>query len=324
MVFIGLRVFITFKGLNEFIEFFKKQGEIKSTLFVEEKHAGYVDFTTSEKARELIEKFNKDSETEIGKIEVHYYKNKKERKREHQRENRERMMKVRTEYKEFNLYIQTKMLDSITESIVKEAFIDLNIFSLKLQYRDSKPTGVIFICFTNEEDKKKALDICKDKDWESHIFKSKADMHALMGQYPSLYPMNYFFTQPVTTGMPMMPYAMQQGMMPPQPKSKKQPKKENNSKRGQNKQKTQNKKPQPPAQPKVTITEEMKNELGDNLYTIIDDMGKYSEDDVGRITGVMLESFEYGVLDKMVKENGEELKRVINEVDETLKNMDKK
>ena len=46
-----------------------------------------------------------------------------------------------------------------------------------------------------------------------------------------------------------------------------------------------------------------KRQLGDKLYTIISEMRKYSEDDAGRITGIILESFEYkySVLKQMIE-----------------------
>ena len=46
----------------------------------------------------------------------------------------------------------------------------------------------------------------------------------------------------------------------------------------------------------------------------------YSENDIGRITGVILESFEFNKLKKMIEnEDKTELKKVINEAYEVLK-----
>jgi len=75
--------------------------------------------------------------------------------------------------------------------------------------------------------------------------------------------------------------------------------------------------------PKLEITEEMKNELGNKLYNIIENMN-YKKNEVEKITGVMLESIDYDILEKMIKENQDELKKAINDTYNVLNTIRKK
>ena len=61
------------------------------------------------------------------------------------------------------------------------------------------------------------------------------------------------------------------------------------------------------------------NQLGDDIYDYIEGLGKYDEEETGRITGVLLESFEYAKLKEKLN-NKSELKKVVEEISETLKN----
>ena len=70
--------------------------------------------------------------------------------------------------------------------------------------------------------------------------------------------------------------------------------------------------------PEHQPTEEELNQLGDDIYDYIDSLGKYDEEETGKITGVLLESYEYKVLkDKL--NNKVDLKKIVEGVNEQLK-----
>ena len=97
------------------------------------------------------------------------------------------------------------------------------------------------------------------------------------------------------------------------------PKQRQNTRREQ-KQKV--KQEQPKVVEKEVVTEEMKNDLGDNLYDYIFEKHQFDEEMTGRITGVLLESLEYPELKNKLEKNKEELDVIIKEVKVTLENME--
>ena len=60
------------------------------------------------------------------------------------------------------------------------------------------------------------------------------------------------------------------------------------------------------------------NQLGDDIYDYIEGLGKYDEEETGKITGVLLESFEYAKLKEKFN-NKAELQRDVEEISETLR-----
>ncbi|EDR22584.1 hypothetical protein EDI_299730 [Entamoeba dispar SAW760] len=71
------------------------------------------------------------------------------------------------------------------------------------------------------------------------------------------------------------------------------------------------------------VTEDMKNELGDQLYDYVLNLGTYDDDLTGRITGVLLESIEYADLKKKIDTKSPELIVIIKEIVENLKKIHK-
>jgi len=311
-----------------------------------ESKKGYVDFESADVA-EIVIKEN-DKETELGKLYITYYKDKNQRKKEHQMENRSKMAKVKTEYKNYNLYVKTDLKEKLNEKIIREHFINCGtIFHMKVQYINKEPTGVAYVCFTNEEDTSKAQLKCKELGWDCPILKPQRERQDMSKQYM---PLNYLMYPqgqiPYFMG-PMGPVQYQGSYNYGQPqttqpkgkgKSATQKKRKDNQKQ-EKRQEKQEAKTERQAETKQQrkITDEMKNELGDNLYSTIYDLSdkdpyyefKDKDDDVGRITGVILESFEFEALEAMIKQNGQDsedgqkLMKVIREVYDTLKELEK-
>ena len=67
-------------------------------------------------------------------------------------------------------------------------------------------------------------------------------------------------------------------------------------------------------------TEEEINQLGDDLYDYIESLGQYDEEEIGKITEVLLESINYTQLRAKLNNNRQELNRNIEEISNTLNN----
>ncbi|KAL7719926.1 hypothetical protein QTN25_003043 [Entamoeba marina] len=67
--------------------------------------------------------------------------------------------------------------------------------------------------------------------------------------------------------------------------------------------------------------EELINIISDQIYDYVEQLGEYDEDLIARITGVFLESFDVGELERKLKNPEQELSPVIDEIADTLRNM---
>lgn len=335
---------------EDFVKYFETFGPIRVnngkpvvafyTVNVTGKKKGYVNFETAQDAEKALTspKLNVLGE---GELVIDYYKTKTERKKELKMKEQEVKKIIQTDYKDFNLYVKTDK-PVITLEEINAAFAECGeIYSVKIRYtRERQPDGIFYICMKNKEDKEKVVKKCAELNWQSHQFKpremsqNKFNPYMMFPMQMNNGPMNYAHNpfmmtifnmlQSMTQGYnqmgqyPMAQMRRQQGQVRSQGSQKKQ--------RVQNKQKerrVEEPKPAAPVQPEkeVVVTQEMKNDLGDNLYDYIIDKHQFDDEMTGRITGVLLESLDYHDLKKKLSENKNDLDAIIQEIKMNLDNM---
>ncbi|KAL7712084.1 PABC domain-containing protein [Entamoeba marina] len=69
------------------------------------------------------------------------------------------------------------------------------------------------------------------------------------------------------------------------------------------------------------LSDELINVIGDQIYDYVEELGRYNEDLIARITGVILESFDVKKLEDKLKNPDQELIPIIDEIGDTLTNM---
>ena len=261
---------------------------------------------------------------------------------------------ISTDFKDFNLYVNTNK-ETITKEEIEEIMAECGeIYSVKVRYnKEKRPDGIFYICMKNKEDKEKVVKKCEELGWQSHNFKpreitqNKFNPYMMFPNMPMQMnnnnPMNYAHNpfmmtifnmlQTMAQGYgPMGGYPMQQnGMRPTRPQNRqkvdgstKKPRTQNKQMERRNQKPVEQKQEQAVAQiaSKVeVVTPEMKNDLGDNLYDYIIDVHKFDDEMTGRITGVLLESLEYHDLKKKLTDNQNELNAIILEIKVNLDNM---
>ncbi|EKE37514.1 hypothetical protein ENUP19_0259G0040 [Entamoeba nuttalli] len=314
---------------EQFLKYFETFGPIKCGadgkkfyrfLYDEkyEKNKGFVNYENTEDAQKAV---TAPRHCVLGDsdILVTYYKTKKERKQEFKQHANEIKMNATGKYKEYNFHVKTDKA-GITEGEIRDALQDCGgIYSIKIKYVNSEPTDVVYICFDNAQSAHQFIQKAQVLGWTANPFKTKQERSSANNYYNGTgipgFPVNFLqyfqlFPSVFNTSMNRQPKP-----------GNKQPRNVSASQNAKKKSKVDNniKKQSKSIEKAPTVTEEMKNNLGDQLYDFILGIEDYDEEITGRITGVLLESIEYSELNNMLKNKIEELKSVIKEVHENLK-----
>ncbi|ELP86374.1 polyadenylate-binding protein, cytoplasmic and nuclear, putative [Entamoeba invadens IP1] len=341
------------KSVNEeqFVKYFETFGPLRKNpdnkfqvLFASKDEyptaMGFVDFENEEDAQKALTA-PKNNVLGQGEIKVVYYMSKKERKREYQLKNNEIMASIKGKYKEFNMYVKTSndSEHSTSDAEIRSAFADCGeIYSIRIKYFNKSPTDVAYVCFTSQEGYDKADKIGKELGWSVYKFKTRQERSSAY-QILNNYPMNYAFFNQMMNFMSqnMQPYGLP-GMYPPQGQQQRQRINPGNTKK--TRQQKSNNEPRsrpvpkkeeyqeepiskPVPKPQEQVTDEMKNDLGEALYSFIDDLHMFSDEEtVGRITGILLESVPYGQLKEMSDNAKDHLKEVVMEIEKSIKGAD--
>nr|BAN40340.1 polyadenylate-binding protein, cytoplasmic and nuclear, putative [Entamoeba invadens] len=335
---------------EQFIKYFETFGPIRKTsdkkpqvLFVSEETKdtakGFVDFENEEDAAKAVSA-PKNSVLGNGEIVVAYYKNKEERRREWKVKTAEVKANIKGKYKDFNLYVDT-LKESITEKEIREGLGEEGeIYSLSIRWVDRKPTGVAYLCYTTAEGANNAIVKGTQLGWKVFKFLNKQEIAVsdmaygnFMNQAFLMSYINYF--QQLTS---LQPYQKKKSNGPRRERKddRSDRREEKGGRRDRDDKRHERTEKQEKVETKVEkkeekkdvkveakpdqITEDMRNELGENLFLYVEKYTKADEEKNGRITGVLLDSIKFEQLKAMLNnEDKKDINGVIDEVIETLK-----
>ncbi|EMD48209.1 polyadenylate-binding protein [Entamoeba histolytica HM-3:IMSS] len=277
-----------------------------------QKNKGFVNYENVEDAQKAISS-PKTGVLGSGEILIDYYKSKEERKKEWRNALFEIKNNVAGRYKDFNLYINTGKNHTTSDAEIREKLGSCGeIYSLQVKYYNKQPTEVAYCCFKDAQGAQNALAKASELGWTINKFMTKQEKFISQNMYAqTAYPINFLnFFQMFNPNV----------IVPQHPQNQN---KEKDHRKKSTREESRKPKPIAEKQPKVEkapiINEDMKNELGDQLYDYILSLGLYDEDLTGRITGVLLESIEYADLKKKIDTKSPELTVIIKEIVENLK-----
>ncbi|KAL7712962.1 Polyadenylate-binding protein [Entamoeba marina] len=280
-----------------------------------------------------------DGKAIIGDSVVHscFYLSKKQRQAELQRKNNEIKHNITTRYKDSNLYIKTN--PPFTEAKIREKLGegkgDNHFYSVKAQRVNGRLTGVAYVCFYTKEAADEAINKCQEMGWEAYSFKPREERSFSYYQQKVMLPylqvmMQMPFILDSSSQMIPQPFNGYQQVSELKNGNKKNPKKRLKYSLGEDTKLDHAKSCEEVQQHDETrqlvidknkVTDEMRNDLGNELYEHVENMGTYDDELVARITGVLLESFDYNDLVDKLKSPVQLLNPVISEIVDTLNNV---
>ncbi|ELP86367.1 polyadenylate-binding protein, putative [Entamoeba invadens IP1] len=319
------------KSVNEeqFVKYFETFGPLRKNpdnkfqvLFAcDDKHPtamGFVDFENEEDAQKALTA-PKNNVLGQGEIKVDYYMSRSERSRVWLQKSLEIKSNIQGKYKDFNMYINT-LKEPTSDAEIRSAFADCGeIYSVRVKYYEKVPTSIAFVCFTSQEAFNKAMTKGEELGWKVCKFMNRQEkfMTNQMYQMGNAFPLNYMTPLFQMFGAQMGAFFQQQQQQQRRPVGPKKPRVERSEKIEKKKyeQKKEEKKPEPKKE--IEVTDNMRNDLGEKIYTFVENLKKYDEEMIGRITGILLESIEYSVLLPMMDDH-EQLIKVIEQIHESV------
>ena len=300
---------------KEFEEYFKQYGDVMDGYVVlnEKKESGkvvgkygYVYYKTKESAQNAIAANNGKDILKSTSVVVEFFISHSQR----QKERTDKMNQLKGEYKDRTLFIKRKSGLPITDEIIKNTFEKFgeihmsNVNNIKVKENGvfvTKPSNACYIAYENKEVLDKVMnDVEIQRLYEVKMYKTKEEVQR--ERYTNLRYNDQFMDGSLMVNGLSQFYMMYQSQRTQERREKKEhyEKKERHTK--------QNKKP----------TEEEKNTLGDEIYDYIESLHKYSDDDNGQITGILLESFNFYELKRKFK-NGKQFDKIVAEVYQSMK-----
>jgi len=285
---------------EEFVKYFEQFGELSKPnnhMYISGKeyntNIGYINFENPESASKAISESNGKNVLNSNNLSVVYFLTKEERRLKLVKEKEERNNKLRNEYADFNLYFIKEDGEPIDEKEFFKTFEDIkdDIYSFHIK-RDAerKPTNICYVCMNSYPSTRKMKLIASDRGFNVSQYKNGIQNVMMF---------NMLFPYPMGTVRPPFyypyPYPNNGNVYRPKPK------------------------PKPKPEPvKVVVTEEMKNALGEQVYDSIIEF-KFDEETAGRVTGILLESYDYKELLRMSKDP-KKLQNIAKDVVDKLNN----
>jgi len=273
---------------DEFVKYFEQFGVLSKPnnhMYISKEqystNIGYINFEDPESASKAIKESNNKEVLKSKLLSVVYFLSKEERKLKLSKEKEERNNKLRNEYADFNLYFRREDGEPIDKQEFYKTFADCGeIYAFRIRVDSNRqPTNVCYVCFKSYEAVNKVKKVANDRGYNVSNYKNTAIPNYAFFLNPYYYYNMYYMNN--------RNYR-------------------NNRSNNDNQKKHKQQKPKP-------VTEEMKTSLGETVYDNISKYDKYDDETVGKVTGILLESYDYNKLSSLSK-NDAQLKKVVEDV----------